>query len=89
VLAASREGADVVKVFPASSGGPAHLKAMHAVFPDIPLCPTGGVSLANAKDYFAAGAVFVGVGNNIIDAAALRAGQRQRVIEYARSYLAA
>ena len=89
VLAASREGADVVKVFPASSGGPAHLKAMHAVFPDIPLCPTGGVSLANVKDYFAAGAVFVGVGNNIIDAAALRAGQRQRVIEYARSYLAA
>ena len=89
VLAARREGADIVKVFPASSGGPAHLSAIHAVFPDIPLCPTGGVSLANMKDYFAAGAALVGVGNNIIDAPALRAGQRQPVIDHARKYLAA
>lgn len=87
VLAASREGADVVKVFPASSGGPAHLGAIHAVFPDIALCPTGGVSLSNMKDYIAAGAAFVGVGNNIIDTAALRAGERARVVDHARKYL--
>jgi 2-dehydro-3-deoxyphosphogluconate aldolase / (4S)-4-hydroxy-2-oxoglutarate aldolase len=87
VLAASREGADIVKVFPAASGGPAHLAAIHAVFPDIPLCPTGGVSLANMNDYFAAGAAFVGVGNNIIDAAALRAREHNGVIEHARKYL--
>jgi 2-dehydro-3-deoxyphosphogluconate aldolase/(4S)-4-hydroxy-2-oxoglutarate aldolase len=87
VLAASREGADIVKVFPAASGGPSHLGAIHAVFPQIALCPTGGVSLANMKDYFAAGAAFVGVGNNIIDAAALRAGERARVVAHARSYL--
>ena len=87
VLAASREGADVVKVFPASSGGPAHLGAIHTVFPQIALCPTGGVSLANMKDYFAAGAAFVGVGNNIMDVAALRAGERRRVIDHARKYL--
>lgn len=89
VLAASRDGADIVKVFPVSSGGPAHLAAIHAVFPEIALCPTGGVSLANMKDYFAAGAAFVGVGNNIIDAAALRAGERARVVDHARKYLAA
>ena len=89
VLAASREGADVVKVFPASSGGPAHLGAIHAVFPEIALCPTGGVSLANMKDYFSAGAAFVGVGNNIIDTAALRAGERRRVADHARKYLVA
>jgi 2-dehydro-3-deoxyphosphogluconate aldolase/(4S)-4-hydroxy-2-oxoglutarate aldolase len=47
VLAAWREGAAVVKVFPASTGGPSHLGALHAVFPDIPLCPTGGVSASN------------------------------------------
>lgn len=88
VLAASREGADVVKVFPAASGGPAHLAAIHAVFPGIALCPTGGISLANMQDYFAAGAAFVGVGNNIIDAAALRAGERDRVVGHARKYLA-
>lgn len=89
VLAASREGADIVKVFPVSSGGPAHLAAIHAVFPGIALCPTGGVSLANMKDYFAAGATFVGVGNNIIDTAALRAGERARVVDHARKYLLA
>jgi len=87
VLAASREGADIVKVFPASSGGPAHLGAIHAVFPQIALCPTGGVSIANMKEYFAAGAAIVGVGNNIIDVAALRAGERSRVIKHARKYL--
>lgn len=87
VLAASREGADIVKVFPASSGGPAHLGAIHAVFPQIALCPTGGVSLANMKDYLAAGAAFVGVGNNVIDVAALRAGERARVVDHARKYL--
>ncbi len=59
------------------------------VSPDIPLCPTGGVSLANMNDYFAAGAAFVGVGNNIIDTAAMRAGERRRVIEHARKYLEA
>ncbi len=89
VLAASREGADIVKVFPASSGGPAHLAALHAVFPQVALCPTGGVSLANMKDYFSAGAELVGVGNNIIDTTALRAGERERVVEHARKYLIA
>src|SRR3972149_2569584 len=44
ILAAQREGADMVKGFPASTGGPGHVRALHAVFPDILLCPTGGVS---------------------------------------------
>ena len=67
VLAARRAGADIVKVFPAATGGPKHLAAMHAVYPHIALCPTGGVSLDNMRDYFAAGAAVVGVGNNLID----------------------
>ena len=87
VLAAWREGAHVVKVFPAASGGPAHLQAIHAVFPEIPLCPTGGVSNANLLEYFKAGARMVGVGNNIIDQKALAAGDRARVIAHARSFL--
>jgi 2-dehydro-3-deoxyphosphogluconate aldolase/(4S)-4-hydroxy-2-oxoglutarate aldolase len=87
ILAAQREGADIVKVFPASSGGPEHLKAIHAVFPDILLCPTGGVSLQNLQAYFDAGAALVGVGNNIIDQAALAAGDRARVIACARRFL--
>ena len=87
ILAAHREGADIVKVFPALTGGPEHLRAVHAVFPDIRLCPTGGVSLQNMDGYFAAGAALVGVGNNIVDQHALAAGDRARVITHARRFL--
>ena len=87
VLAAWREGAAVVKVFPASTGGPAHLAAMHAVYPDIPLCPTGGVSSSNMLDFFKAGAAVVGVGNNVIDQKALAAGDRGAVIAHARGFV--
>lgn len=88
ILAAHREGSDIVKVFPASSGGPEHLRAMHAVFPEIPLCPTGGVSLENMQAYFEAGATLVGVGNHIVDQKALAAGERDRVVAHARRFLA-
>jgi 2-dehydro-3-deoxyphosphogluconate aldolase/(4S)-4-hydroxy-2-oxoglutarate aldolase len=87
VLEAWREGAPIVKVFPAASGGPSHLQAIHSVFPEVPLCPTGGVSSANMLDYFKAGARMVGIGNNIIDQKALAAGDRARVIAHARSFL--
>jgi len=87
VLAAWRDGAQIVKVFSASSGGPAHLQAIHAVFPEIPLCPTGGVSATNMRDYFAAGAAIVGIGNNIIDHKALAAGDRAQVKRHARQFL--
>jgi 2-dehydro-3-deoxyphosphogluconate aldolase/(4S)-4-hydroxy-2-oxoglutarate aldolase len=87
ILAAHREGADIVKVFPASTGGPEHLRGIHAVFPDILLCPTGGVGLQNLDAYFAAGASLVGVGNNIVDQQALAGGDAARVIAHARRFL--
>ncbi|MCZ7566763.1 MAG: bifunctional 4-hydroxy-2-oxoglutarate aldolase/2-dehydro-3-deoxy-phosphogluconate aldolase [Burkholderiales bacterium] len=87
VLAAHRSGADIVKVFPAASGGPAHLAALHSVFPDIVLCPTGGISADNLTDYFAAGARLVGVGNDIVDRDALRVAHRARVVAHARRFL--
>jgi len=88
ILAAHREGADIVKVFPASTGGPEHLRGIHAVFPDILLCPTGGVGLQNLDAYFAAGASLVGVGNNIVDQQALGSGDAARVVAHARRFLA-
>jgi 2-dehydro-3-deoxyphosphogluconate aldolase/(4S)-4-hydroxy-2-oxoglutarate aldolase len=87
VLTAWRDGASIVKVFPAVSGGPAHLQALHSVFPHIPLCPTGGVSAANLLDYFKAGATIVGIGNNVIDQKALAGGDRAQVVRHARSFL--
>lgn len=87
ILAVWRDGAEIVKLFPASTGGPAYLQTIHGVYPNIPLCPTGGVSTSNMLDYFKAGASVVGVGNNIIDQKALAAGDRAQVVRHARSFL--
>jgi 2-dehydro-3-deoxyphosphogluconate aldolase/(4S)-4-hydroxy-2-oxoglutarate aldolase len=87
VLDAHREGADIVKLFPASSGGPAHLAAIRSVFPDIKLCPTGGVSAENMDEYFRAGATLVGVGNAILPLEALKKGDGEAVKAHAAGFL--
>ena len=87
ILSAQREGADIVKVFPASSVGPEHVRALHAVYPDVLLCPVGGVSLQNIEAYFAAGAALVGVGTNLLDQRALAADDGANVIAHARRFL--
>lgn len=88
VRAAITAGADVVKVFPASSaGGPAHIRALRAVFPDIAFCPTGGVDARNAPDYLAAGAAFVGIGGRLVDERLLERGDRAAVEAAARDVL--
>jgi 2-dehydro-3-deoxyphosphogluconate aldolase/(4S)-4-hydroxy-2-oxoglutarate aldolase len=62
ILAAWRAGAAAVKVFPASSVGPGFIRELHGPFPDIPLLPTGGVTLESAPAFIAAGAIGVGMG---------------------------
>ena len=86
VMAAHREGADIVKVFPASSGGPAHVRHLRSVFPHIRLCPTGGVSLENMQAYLEAGAALVGVGNAIVPLADLEKGNLDAVRAHAARY---
>jgi len=67
IIAAREAGADVVKIFPAETGGPGHLAAIKAVFRDTLFCPTGGVTRANMAAYFRAGAEIVGIGSNLFD----------------------
>lgn len=64
--AASRHGP--AKLFPASVGGPAHLRAMRAVLPDRELVPTGGIRLADVPRWLEAGALAVGVGTDLLAA---------------------
>jgi 2-dehydro-3-deoxyphosphogluconate aldolase/(4S)-4-hydroxy-2-oxoglutarate aldolase len=66
LLEAWRLGAPAVKLFPAASGGPRHLKDVRAPLPHIPLVPTGGVALEQIADYVAAGAVAVGLGGPLV-----------------------
>ena len=67
-------GADIVKVFPSTSLGPAFIKDVRAPLPQVKLMPTGGVSIDNAADWLRAGAVAVGVGGALVDPAAVKAG---------------
>ncbi|WP_298037505.1 bifunctional 4-hydroxy-2-oxoglutarate aldolase/2-dehydro-3-deoxy-phosphogluconate aldolase [uncultured Microbacterium sp.] len=73
VMTALALGVDVVKIFPASLGGPGYLGALRGPFPDAPLMPTGGVSPENLPDWFAAGAVAVGAGGDLANTASIRA----------------
>lgn len=58
-----RAGAYAVKLFPASIGGPSYLAAIRGPLPDVPLVPTGGIDVANARAYLDAGAKALGIGS--------------------------
>ena len=73
VMGALELGVDVVKIFPASLGGPSYLGALRGPFPDAPLMPTGGVTPENVSDWFRAGAVAVGAGGDLANGASLAA----------------
>ncbi len=66
IVQAWQTGAAAVKVFPANVLGPDFVKAMRGPLPDIPLMPTGGVSVTNMENWFACGAVAVGMGGNLV-----------------------
>jgi 2-dehydro-3-deoxyphosphogluconate aldolase/(4S)-4-hydroxy-2-oxoglutarate aldolase len=90
VVTAWNAGADAVKVFPCSAvGGAKYLRALKAPLPQIRLVPTGGVSLATAKDFIAAGAWALGVGADLVNNEAIRSGDRGSVISAARHYVQA
>lgn len=65
--AASRAGADYVKLFPASAVGPRYLREVLAPMPELRIVPTGGVNVDNIADYRAAGAVGAGVASALVD----------------------
>ena len=67
ILAAWEQGADVVKVFPATALGPAFFKDIRGPLPQLRLMPTGGVTADNAGDWIRAGAVAIGVGAALVD----------------------
>lgn len=84
VVGAVDAGADAVKLFPASLGGPRYLRALRDPLPDVPFVPVGGVGADDVADWLAAGAVAVGVGSPLVgdaadggDLAGLRARARR------------
>ena len=67
ILHAWENGADVVKVFPATALGPQFFKDIHGPLPQVRLTPTGGVSLENTGEFIRCGASCVGVGTALLN----------------------
>jgi 2-dehydro-3-deoxyphosphogluconate aldolase/(4S)-4-hydroxy-2-oxoglutarate aldolase len=89
VMRAERLGVDVVKVFPASLGGPAYVRSLRGPFPDISFMPTGGVSAGNIREWIAAGAVAVGAGSELCSATDIQTERFDAIEAKAREFTAA
>lgn len=86
ILTAVALGADVVKIFPASLGGPAYLASLRGPLTHVPLMPTGGVTPDNLAEWFASGAFAVGAGSDLCSPADLAAGRFDVVEANARRF---
>jgi len=90
VVTAWSAGADMVKVFPCGAmGGASYIKSLKAPLPQIELVPTGGVSLTTAASFIEAGSAAIGVGADLVDIKAIRAGQSEKITETTRAYIEA
>jgi len=63
IIAGWRAGASAVKLFPASAAGPAFIRELRGPLPEIPIIPTGGVTIESAPGFIAAGAAAIGIGS--------------------------
>lgn len=72
VLEATAAGARLLKLFPASCGGPAYLRALRGPFSSTPFVPTGGIRLDEIQAYLEAGATAVGLGSELVGRSAPR-----------------
>ena len=88
ILEAHEAGADIVKLFPATMLGPQFIRDVRAPLPQVRLMPTGGVTIANAADWIRAGAVAVGIGSALVDAAAIERNDFARITDNARQVVA-
>lgn len=82
-------GADAVKIFPASLGGAAYIKALKAPLPQIPMMPTGGVDEKTVADFIHAGAFAVGAGGALFDNKKIKAKQFKEMTETAARFMTA
>ncbi len=80
-------GADIVKVFPGNLFGPKIIKAFKGPLPQADMMPTGGVSVENAAEWIAAGAVAVGAGGDLT--AGAKTGDYESIVRIGKELIAA
>ncbi|MBD7924631.1 MULTISPECIES: 2-dehydro-3-deoxy-6-phosphogalactonate aldolase [Xanthomonas] len=81
-------GAQMLKLFPAATYGPGHLRALRAVLPPtVPLFVVGGVSTDTLHDYLAAGAIGAGIGGELYRPGQALAQTRAQAAAFRQAYL--
>ena len=87
VLKAWQLGPDFVKVVPcAQVGGDSYIRALKAMFPNVPLIAAGGVNQQTASGFILAGAIALGIGTQLVPREAIRLRQADRITELARRF---
>ncbi|MFI1169583.1 bifunctional 4-hydroxy-2-oxoglutarate aldolase/2-dehydro-3-deoxy-phosphogluconate aldolase [Streptomyces sp. NPDC020801] len=76
IVRALEDGADALKLFPASAFQPRWLADVRAALPQAPIVPTGGVTIDNAPEWISAGAVACGMGSSLASGGTAAAGER-------------
>jgi len=72
IVAAWQAGASAVKVFPIKLiGGVSYLQALQPVLLNIPLIPTGGITIQNIDQFLEAGAIAVGISSDLFRSEAI------------------
>jgi 2-dehydro-3-deoxyphosphogluconate aldolase/(4S)-4-hydroxy-2-oxoglutarate aldolase len=87
MLTAWQAGADMVKLFPASVGGPALVKAIRAPLPQLEIVPVGGVNLDTAADFIRNGAAALGVGSSLVNQKLLDVGDMDELTRRALAFV--
>ncbi|MDH4270877.1 MAG: bifunctional 4-hydroxy-2-oxoglutarate aldolase/2-dehydro-3-deoxy-phosphogluconate aldolase [Candidatus Aminicenantes bacterium] len=87
ILAAWEKGADVVKVFPATSVGPKYFRDLRGPLPQVLLMPTGGVNIENAGEFIRSGACCVAIGTALLDKELIAAADWDGLTEKTKALL--
>ena len=86
IVTAWNAGASCVKVFPIEAvGGASYIKSLQGPLGQIPLIPTGGVTLENAKSFIAAGAIALGLSGDLFPKALIGAGDWEAIAQRAKT----
>ncbi|MDJ0536192.1 MAG: bifunctional 4-hydroxy-2-oxoglutarate aldolase/2-dehydro-3-deoxy-phosphogluconate aldolase [Xenococcaceae cyanobacterium MO_207.B15] len=88
IVNAWQAGATTVKVFPVQSmGGAKYIKSLQSPIGQIPLIPTGGITIENAPQMLRAGAIAVGLSSNLFPSSLVKSNNWQDITDRTRNFV--
>lgn len=86
-FAALEAGAQMLKLFPASTYGVGHVRALRAVLPPVPLFVVGGVTPLSLPDFLSAGCTGAGIGGELYRPGQSASRTRENARAFKQAYL--